>query len=245
MLINFNCYFCIPLAQGNNISVMKKEIIITEDGSHTILLPDLKVTYHSTHGSVQESNHVYIKSGLEFTEGFKQYPIRIFEMGFGTGLNALLTCLWADKHNIPVQYTTIDLYPITIEEADTLNYQSILKANNHYFHKIHVSDWEMSNEITDVFHLTKKQVSLTDFDTTSKYNLIYFDAFDPSFQPELWTTEVFIKLYHMLSENGVLVTYSSKSDVRRSMQSAGFTTEKLQGPLGKREILRAIKSHIL
>ena len=220
---------------------MKKEIIITEDGSHTILLPDLKVTYHSTHGSVRESNHVYIQSGLAFTEGFRQYPIRIFEMGFGTGLNALLTCLWAEEHKISIQYTAIDLYPITTEDADTLNYQSVLADRNHYFHKIHTSDWELSNEITDLFQLTKQHVSLTDFDTTAKYNLIYFDAFDPSFQPEVWTTEVFIKMYNMLCDYGVLVTYSSKSDVRRSMQSAGFTTQKLEGPPGKREILRAVK----
>ena len=221
--------------------IMKKEFIITEDGSHTILLPEFKTTYHSTHGAVQESNHVYIKLGLEFTKGFKQFPIHIFEMGFGTGLNALLTCLWATEHQIPVQYTAIDLYPLTTAEAATLNYQSVLSDNHNCFHKIHTAEWEINNEITDHFQLTKKQLSLTDFETTHKYNLIYFDAFDPTFQPGLWTTAIFIKLYNMLYENGVLVTYSSKSDVRRSMQAAGFTTQKLEGPRGKREILRAVK----
>ena len=221
---------------------MKKEFVITEDGSHTILLPDLKVTYHSTHGAVQESNHVYIQSGLDFVAENNNSSINIFEMGFGTGLNALLTCIWADEHKIPVQFTSIDLYPITTEEANALNYHSILEKDKHYFSKIHTIEWEKNIEVSPLFQLTKKQISFVDFDSAATYNLIYFDAFDPSVQPELWTTDVFIKLYNMLSINGVLVTYSSKSDVRRSMQSAGFRTEKLNGPPGKRDILRAIKN---
>ena len=220
---------------------MKKELVITKDGSHTVLLPDLNVTYHSNNGAIQESNYVYIQAGLHFVVENCPAPVRIFEMGFGTGLNAVLTCLWAEEHAIPVQYTAIELYPLTTEEGLALNYTSLLADIHQYSHTIHAADWEIEQKISANFQLTKQQVSLLDYEPTNEFNLIYFDAFDPNTQPALWTTEVFIKLYNMLSENGVLVTYSSKSDVRRSMQAAGFTVEKLQGPLGKREMVRAVK----
>ena len=220
---------------------MKKEFIVTEDGSHTILLPELNTSYHSTHGAIQESNHVYIKSGLDFVAECNIPSVNIFEMGFGTGLNALLSCIRADKLNIPVQYTAIDLYPLSTDETDSLNYPLLLENNHHYFHKIHTAEWEKKNEITDLFQLTKNHISFADYDTPTKFNLIYFDAFDPSVQPELWTAETLFKLYNMLCINGVIVTYSSKSEVRKNMVKAGFLIEKLKGPPGKREIVRAIK----
>ena len=221
---------------------MKKELIITKDGSHTILLPHLNVTYHSNNGAIQESNHVYIQAGLDFVAEIKQTPIRIFEMGFGTGLNALLTCLWVEEHSIPVQYTAIELNPLTTEEGLALNYPSLLDDIHQYSHKIQAAEWEVEHSISSYFQLTKQQISLLDYEPSTKFNLIYFDAFDPNTQPALWTTDVFIKLFNMLGDNGVLVTYSSKSDVRRSMVAAGFTVEKLQGPPGKREMVRAVKT---
>ena len=220
---------------------MNRELLLTDDGSHTIFLPDLKVTYHSTHGSIQESKHVFIQAGLEHIALNAKTSIHIFEMGFGTGLNAFLTAKWAEKNRIPIDYTAVELYPLSKEELAALNYAEILEDEHQYFQKIHAAEWGVSNTISPFFQLSKQLTSLLDYIPENTFDLLYFDAFAPLIQPELWTTEVFIKLYNLLNQGGVLTTYCSKSEVRRSMVAAGFTVEKIPGPPHKREMVRAVK----
>jgi len=220
---------------------VERKIIISKDGSHTIQIPLLNVTYHSIHGAIQESMHVFIKEGLHYTIYQRPHQqVNIFEMGFGTGLNAFLTAIEAETKNIQVHYTAVEQFPLSTDEADKLNYAESLN-HREIFQKLHSSDWNKDIVLTDKFHLRKEQSNLLSYSTSKHFDLIYYDAFAPSAQPELWTKEVFQKLYTMLSPNGILVTYCSKGDVRRAMIAAGFTVKKLPGPPGKREMLRATR----
>jgi len=224
---------------------VKREIIITGDGSHSISVPELNVAYHSIHGAIEESMHVYIQAGLRDSAIFDYSGVHhVLEIGFGTGLNALLTLVEADKHKNRIYYTAIELYPLNETETRQLNYCEQLNLP-HYkplFEKIHECKWEEMIEITEYFRLTKIKCDLVDFSAEkNSFFIIYFDAFAPNAQPELWTEAVFEKMYSVLQPGGILVTYCSKGDVRRAMQAAGFTVEKLPGPPGKREMLRAKK----
>jgi len=221
---------------------VERKIILTEDGSHSISVPDLNVTYHSIHGAIQESMHVFIEAGLRFWSGHSQWADRykIFEMGLGTGLNALLTAIEAEEKKSKIRYTAVEQFPISIEEARTLNYTEYLDHEK-LFQQIHESSWIERVIISEYFILQKEKISLLNFSAAERFNLIYYDAFAPNAQPELWTKEIFEKLFQMLEPNGILVTYCSKGDVRRAMMSAGFGVEKLKGPPGKREMLRAVK----
>jgi tRNA U34 5-methylaminomethyl-2-thiouridine-forming methyltransferase MnmC len=220
---------------------MERKIILTKDGSHSISVPELNVTYHSIHGAIQESLYVFIEAGLKYFS--PTLRIKIFEMGFGTGLNALLTLMQAEQSVQPVHYTAVELFPLNNEEVNSLNYCSILNQPSYQplFEKIHQSEWEKDIAITSHFTLHKSNTSLVNFSTHQPFNLLYYDAFAPAAQPELWTREIFEKLYTMMSPPGILVTYCSKGDVRRAMQSAGFVIEKIPGPQGKREMIRARK----
>lgn len=221
---------------------MKRTIQITKDGSSTIALDNTHVTYHSTSGAVGESLHVFIEAGLNFVhQSQKLGLIKVFEMGFGTGLNALLSWQYAQANNITIDYTSIELYPLNHEETKLLNYGTQLQLEN-AFEQLHSCEWQQKKVLDTNFVLDKQQCSLLDFEAKSTFNVIFFDAFAPSEQPELWTTEVFTKLYAMLENNGVLVTYCSKGDVRRSLLTAGFTVEKIKGYAYKREMLRAKKA---
>jgi tRNA U34 5-methylaminomethyl-2-thiouridine-forming methyltransferase MnmC len=221
---------------------MKREIIITGDGSHSISVPELNVAYHSIHGAIQESTHVFIKAGLIDSEIFDYVGVHhILEIGFGTGLNALLTLIEADKHKNRIYYTGIELYPLDFPEINQLNYCDQLDQP-HYrplFEKMHHCGWEEMFEITEYFRLTKIKCNVADYSSENLYSIIYYDAFAPNAQPELWTKEIFDKMYSVLIPGGILVTYCSKGDVRRNMIAAGFEVEKLQGPPKKREMLRA------
>jgi tRNA U34 5-methylaminomethyl-2-thiouridine-forming methyltransferase MnmC len=221
---------------------VKREIILTGDGSGSITIPEMNVTYHSIHGAIQESMHVFIQAGLRDPEMFDSVGVHnILEIGFGTGLNALLTLIEADRHKNRIYYTAIELYPLRETEISQLNYCEQLNQP-HYkrlFEKMHQCGWEEMFEISDNFRLTKIKCNLLDFFTENFFSLIYFDAFAPAAQPELWTKEVFQKLYSMMNERGILVTYCSKGEVRRAMKSAGFSVEKIPGPAGKREMIRA------
>jgi tRNA U34 5-methylaminomethyl-2-thiouridine-forming methyltransferase MnmC len=218
-----------------------REIVITKDGSHTISIPEQKVTYHSVHGAIQESMHVFIETGLRYllNRSITQ-PVAIFEMGFGTGLNAFLTAIVATETKTIIHVTSVESWPLRSDETAVLNYPHTL-GYDELFQKIHQCRWEEEVAINDFFSLQKVETELMNFSTTQPFSLIYFDAFAPSAQPELWTEEVFKKLYGMLLPSGVLVTYCSKGDVRRAMIAAGFTVKKLPGPPGKREILRGEK----
>jgi len=219
---------------------MERKIITTKDGSHTVQWPEWKVTYHSTHGAIQESAHIFIQAGLHYIlQQNPSQPVYIFEMGFGTGLNAFLTAIEAQKAKINIHYTTVELYPLSLDEIAALNYPELLNGDANLFQQLHQSKWNEAVTISDNFTLEKIDANLFDYTTNQLFNVIYYDAFDPSTQPELWTQAVFEKLYTMLSNNGILVTYSSKSAIRRAMQAAGFVVTKLPGPPGKREIVRA------
>lgn len=224
---------------------MERRIILTGDGSHSISVPDLNVAYHSIHGAIQESQHVFIKAGLLDSKIFDHIGVHnILEVGFGTGLNALLTLIEADKHKNRIYYTGIELYPLDKGVTDQLNYceQLGMPGYKPLYERMHESDWEEMFEITQYFRLTKLKRDLSDHSAEEFCSIIYFDAFAPAAQPALWTKEIFEKLYKMLIPGGILVTYCSKGDVRRNMIAAGFEVEKLQGPLRKREMLRARKN---
>lgn len=223
---------------------MERKIILTGDGSHTIAIPELKVTYHSVHGAIRESQHVFIEAGFRYVPvTLKVSGMYILEVGFGTGLNALLTLIEADKHKCRIHYTAVDLYPLQETEIQPLNYCSQLRLPQYrpLFEKMHQTEWNAMHEIADYFRLTKMKCDLRDFTAGNPFSLIYFDAFAPGAQPELWTKDVFKKMYSWLLPGGILVTYCSKGAVRRTMQAAGFLVEKIPGPPGKREMLRAIK----
>ncbi|PHR71581.1 MAG: SAM-dependent methyltransferase [Lutibacter sp.] len=219
---------------------MERKIIITADGSTTIHLPEWNEQYHSTHGAIQEAYHVFIKSGLSL---FKNKEINILEIGFGTGLNCFITFLELEKYNLKIDYTGVEAYPISTEEVEALNYISELKTEGEtsLFKEMHDISWDERHNIRKNFHLTKQQKFFKDIDDKNTFDLIYFDAFGARVQPELWTEEIFKKMYIALKQGGVLVTYSAKGSVRRAMQAVGFMVERLEGPPGKREMLRAIK----
>jgi len=224
---------------------MQRQIIVTADGSHTISVPEMNVTYHSIHGAIQESRHVFINAGLLYVlKSLKpSYTIHILEIGLGTGLNALLSLIEAEDNQQQICYTAVEPDPLLIEEVVELNYCNQLNRPDlqNIFNSLHSCEWEKEVSLTPSFTIRKTKQSLLHFTITETQHLVYFDAFAPMAQPELWTKEVFENLYHLLSPNGVLVTYCSKGDVRRAMQSLKFSIEKLPGPPGKREMLRAKK----
>ncbi len=218
---------------------MKKEIIQTKDGSTTFYLPELNETYHSKNGAIQEAYHVFIKNGFSLFEG---KPISILEIGFGTGLNAFITSLESQNNNQTVNYVGVEAYPITQEEALTMNYANQIDASkNEVFQKIHQIDWEIPIQVNPTFQLTKRKQLFQDIVDIEVFDLIYFDAFGYDVQPELWSDEIFEKMFIALKSGGVLVTYACRSVIKNSMISAGFKIEKLPGAPGKREMLRASK----
>lgn len=223
---------------------MKREIIKTGDGSHTIYLPEWNEHYHSKHGAVQEAVHVFIKNGLQyFVKTNSPEEVSVLEVGFGTGLNALLSLFEAELTKVPVHYTGVEAYPVSAEELSTLDYANVVSGENtsEVFQRLHEIPWEEKRQISTFFSLQKEKKFFSEISAENTYNLIYFDAFGPRVQPELWSEEVFKNMYRALKRNGVLVTYSAKGDVRRAMQVAGFEVERLPGPPGKREMLRAMK----
>lgn len=219
-------------------------IQLTEDGSHTIAIPELNITYHSRHGAIQESLHVFINAGLDFfVEKNHHKTIHIFEVGFGTGLNTLLSLEYAINHNKKIIYQTIEPYPISIAEANHLNYADLVSKNlKQNFYLMHACDWNKKFVLHNLFSFQKIKNSLHQFETSEQFHVIYFDAFDPNAQPELWTETIFRKMFSLLYSNGIVVTYSSKGSVQRAMKAAGFSIKKIKGPPGKREIIRALKT---
>lgn len=214
----------------------KLKFIETGDQSKTLYHPGLNEHYHSTHGAYQESVHVYIKSGLE--QFLDKSNVSVFEMGFGTGLNVLLSWMFSKERNITINLTTIELYPLGHDIWTKLDYYKNQVQKN-VFEKLHECEWEKSIALDEGFTFTKHKISLKEFSTSNKFDVIFFDAFGPDKQPELWEIPVFEKLYSILNIGGILVTYSAKGQVRRNMQQAGFTVERIPGPPGKREMLRA------
>lgn len=219
---------------------MKREIIQTKDGSTTIHLEEWNESYHSKHGAIQEAKHVFIKNGLSL---FENQSVAILEIGFGTGLNAFISFLEAQKMNQNIEYVGVEAYPVAPEEILSMNYVDELNAQSQLeiFEKMHTSNWNEKIELSDSFSLTKRQQFFQDIDDVAQFDLIYFDAFGYRVQPELWSTAIFKKMYDALKSNGVLVTYAARGVVKRSMIEVGFRVEKLEGPPGKREMFRAFK----
>lgn len=218
---------------------LERKIVATKDGSQTLYIPELNEHYHSANGAIQESMHVFINAGLNQFDGLDD--INILEIGFGTGLNALLTLKNA---KLKTYYHTIEKYPLKSNEIDALKYTKTneeLEGLENVFNLIHASDWQKSVNILPDFTLFKENIALKNFNPETKFNLIYFDAFAPDIQPDLWGIDVFEKMFNCLKPAGILVTYCAKGQVRRNMQAVGFKVERLPGPPGKREMLRAIK----
>jgi tRNA U34 5-methylaminomethyl-2-thiouridine-forming methyltransferase MnmC len=217
----------------NNISM---EIRMSADGSTTLYRPDLDEHYHSTFGAVQESMHVFIEAGLKQCCG---QPLHILEVGFGTGLNVLLTLLHTSHRK--VIYHTVEKYPVAHAILKSLNYPQLLgDESKTVFDTIHSVSWNKEHEIRPNFRLKKIDADLADsLFQTNFYNLVFFDAFAPDKQPELWTPVIFRKIYRAMQQGGILTTYCAKGAVRRAMQSCGFTVERIPGPKGKREMVRA------
>ena len=232
---------------------MKRNIITTSDGSKTIQIEDWNEQYHSIHGAIQEANHVFLKHGLLFFSAeldsvsselhSEPQPISILEIGFGTGLNAFLTLIEAEKFKLNLNYTGVEAYPVKTDEINQLNYVELIsKSHEAIFEKLHETSWETQHNITPDFKLEKQEKFFKDITAINEFNIIYFDAFGARVQPDLWTEDIFTIMYNALQENGVLVTYSAKGSVRRAMQAVGFVVERLPGPPGKREMLRATKT---
>lgn len=224
-------------------SQLQTKLITTDDGSHSLFVPHLNEHYHSTHGAIQESRHVFINMGLSACQ---LQQINVLEIGFGTGLNALLTQLESGKTGKQIHYTSFELYPLKTGSVKQLNYAQLLADEDEasHFLALHRAPWGEAIEITPNFTLHKIE---TDFSTPNNINcnigfdVIYFDAFAPEKQPEMWTQPIFEKLFSLCNKNGVLTTYCAKGVVRRMFESVGFTVERLPGPPGKREILRCRK----
>ncbi|HNL83685.1 MAG TPA: tRNA (5-methylaminomethyl-2-thiouridine)(34)-methyltransferase MnmD [Chitinophagales bacterium] len=217
---------------------MNREVVLTADGSTTLLDRDKQITYHSLHGAVQESVHVFIRNGLE--QFLSQNEIQVLEMGYGSGLNALLTWNFAQLHQKKIEYTTFEKFPL---EADLVRQLHFATADDEAdkLLQLHQSSWGLAIRLSEYFSLTKLNDDFLNCTIQNKFNLVYYDAFAPSAQPELWTPAVFRLIYNALDHNGMLVTYCAKGQVKRDLKSVGFNVETLSGPPGKREMIRALK----
>jgi len=219
------------------------QLVTSEDGSHTLFLPLLNEHFHSTHGAIQESMHIFIDAGLRKAAETRN-KINLLEVGFGTGLNALLTYLHMFQNDLEIEYLAIEAYPLPQNIFSRLNYPQLLQDTNaqECFRQISLAEWDRSLQLSGNFSLEKVNRKIEDISLKpGKFNLVYFDAFSPAAQPEMWTEDIFRKMFDSMDEGGILVTYCCKGIVKRAMKSAGFQIEKLHGPPGKREILRAIK----
>lgn len=223
------------------IDILKKQIIKTLDGSNTIFIPEFDETYHSRYGAIQESLHVFVSSGLKFKTELND--INVLEVGFGTGLNTLLTFIHSEETKKNIKYTSVEAYPLKWNFLSKLNYIDII-FNGKYFavyEKIHKCSWESFSILSPNFMLRKQNIKLQNVLFKSEFDVIYFDAFAPRVQSELWTERIFTSMYMALKPGGVLVTYCAKGSVKRTLKSVGFDLQSIPGPPGRREMSRAIK----
>lgn len=219
---------------------MKVELITTKDGSHTLFVPELNEHYHSTWGAIEEAEHIFIKAGIERID---KNNISVFEMGFGTGLNAFLTAIFSEINDLNVGYTTIEKYPINDETKQKLNYSSLIQNDKYknLFDLLHQADWGNTTSISKDFEIEKINSSIQEFETNKKFDVIYYDAFAPNKQPDVWSFDIFEKVIGWLNTEGRIVTYTAKGEIKRIWQKLGLRIEKLPGPPGKREFLVGTK----
>lgn len=215
---------------------------ITEDGSSTLFSEVFQSHYHSTHGAINESLHVFIEYGLRYYSALHQpvSSISILEYGLGTGLNALLTAQIATELSLPIHYSSLEAYPISLEQHQSLNYGS-LRSDINLFDQIYTAPWDTLIEIHEKFYLNKNQIKFEEFESKQKHDIIYYDAFAPTSQSHLWEEPMMKKCHENLKKGGILVTFSAKGSFKRALKSAGFEVERLPGPPGKREMTRATK----
>ncbi|MCE7068264.1 tRNA (5-methylaminomethyl-2-thiouridine)(34)-methyltransferase MnmD [Dyadobacter sp. CY326] len=216
-----------------------ERLIVTEDGSHSLYSAQYNQQYHSLQGALIEAEHIYINLGLRPILENADSPVFVFEMGFGTGLNAFLTWKLADLLQKNIYYVAVEAFPISGDEASSLNYETLSGHSN--LIALHDCPWSVDFPISDHFTLNKQHIKLEDFTTTNNFDVIYYDAFDPRAQPELWEEEIFAKIAAFTNTEGVLVTYSSKGIVKRALRAGGFRVERHKGPGRKTHVLKAIK----
>ena len=217
----------------------QNKLLITEDGSHTLYQPNIDESYHSTHGAIQESEFIFIDKALNYS---LKSVVHILEIGFGTGLNALLTYVNAIETKKAIHYTTLELFPIDKDLVTQLNFCKFEMSNyQKVFEEMHAMPWEIEQKLSPTFTFRKINVDFCKTNFDENYDIVYFDAFSPEKQPEMWTLEQFKKIYASCNDGAILTTYCAKGYVRRNLINAGFKVERLPGPPGKREILRAIK----
>ncbi len=222
----------------NQTKMPDREIQLTADGSHTLYIKDIDEHYHSVNGAIQESLHVFIDAGLK---QLNKDHIRLLEIGFGTGLNAFLTFM---ETAVPVEYYTTELYPLEPEIIQSLNYGELISPEKKdIFRQLHTVPWNKVTQITDRFSLNKIHGDSNTCELPTTIDLIYFDAFAPDKQPEMWNPDIFNRLFQHTEKGGILTTYCAKGSVRRMMKEAGYSVERIPGPPGKREMLRAIKQY--
>ncbi len=213
---------------------------LTEDGSHSLYNSQYGQHYHSTSGAINESRHIYMNLGLiPLLEKSSDAPVQIFEMGFGTGLNAFLSWYNAEKYKKSVIYSGIEAFPISLDEASRLNFQDIIPHSG--LMELHRSPWSEAQQLSPYFLFQKQAVTLQNFQSDRLFDVVFYDAFDPKAQPELWTEEILSKIAAQTRTGGVLVTYSSKGIVKRALAAAGFKVEKHKGPGKKWHVLKAVK----
>lgn len=227
---------------------MSHESILTEDGSVTIYVPELNEHYHSIHGAIRESRHIFIQAGIGYyleehpENEWTAEPLYILEAGFGTGLNAYLSLIRAGELQIPVCYHSIEKYPLSSDDIEKLNYpEHIDYPDRHFFRELHACAWEQEVNLTPFFRLYKHKQDFRDIRFAAQFDIVFFDAFNPDVQPHLWTREVFDHFQRALKPGGILVTYCVKGVVKQALRSVGFSLKRLPGPPGKREMLRATK----
>jgi tRNA U34 5-methylaminomethyl-2-thiouridine-forming methyltransferase MnmC len=215
------------------------QIITTGDGSHSLYNSELDETYHSRHGALQESRYVFIQQGLDLIDPLQQ-PIRILEVGFGTGLNAVLANEYGEKYNRKIEFTTLETFPLDSAVTEAINVEDTVGAGNSaFFSQLHLAECNSAIKINDTFIIEKLNTTVQDWPVRADYfDVIFYDAFGPRAQPEMWTLEIFQKLYNSMRKGGIFVTYCAKGQVRRDLTTVGFHTSRLPGPPGKREMLR-------
>lgn len=219
---------------------MKKEVVVTGDGSKTIHMPELNESYHSTHGALQEAEHVFIKNGLDL---LGKESVDVFELGFGTGLNAILAYRFSKQNNVHINYVGVEAYPVTLEMIEALDYTDFLTVDEKkVFLEMHKADWGSRVALSDQFIFQKTEEKIEDYEVDeSTMDIVFFDAFGPRTQGALWQPVILEKMASILRENGILTTYCAQGQFRRDLKSLGFDVTKVPGPPGKREMTVAFK----
>ena len=231
------------LCANKNLTMESEKIFITEDGSHSVYSDKYGVSYHSKFGALKETQHVFINAALRF-KAVVQQQISILEIGFGTGLNTFITFLESQKRNLTIKYHAIEAYPLSLELARQLNYTKLIDTGDNQeelFLKLHQTPWDVPVVLSDQFIFKKELKKFEEIDCENQFDIIYFDAFAPEAQPELWNEAMMRKMYKALHPEGILTTYCAKGAVKRTMKAVGFDIEALPGPPGKREMTRATK----